>query len=143
MRNTRDLAATIAHGPLLTISPAATLREAAHTLYSSSVGALGVEDEHGLVGVLTERDVIDALALGADVDVAIVQQHLSTPVMSARPEDTVLDVALQMLDAGTRHLPVVDNLARPQGMVSLRDLLRPLLLQAMTPPEVEVGGAGS
>ena len=54
--------------------------------------------------------------------------------MSARPDDTVLDVALQMLDAGTRHLPVVDDLGRAQGMVSLRDLLRPLVLQAMTPP---------
>jgi CBS domain-containing protein len=138
MPNTRELANAIAHHPLLTIRPGATLREAARSLHGSSVGALGVEGEHELAGVLTERDIVDAIAQGADVDVAVVQQHLSTPVMSVRPEDTVLDVALQMLDAGTRHLPVVDDLDRPQGMVSLRDLLRPLVLQAMTPPELEL-----
>jgi len=44
----------------------------------------------------------------------------------------VLDVALLMLEAGTRHLPIVDEVDRPQGMVSLRDLLRPLVVQAMT-----------
>ena len=137
MRSTRELATTIAHHPLLTISPGATLREAAHTMYSSSVGALGVEGEHALAGVLTERDIVDAIARGADVDADLVHQHLSTPVMSVRPDDTVLDVALQMLDAGTRHLPVVDDLDRPEGMVSLRDLLRPLVLQAMTPADVD------
>lgn len=137
MRSTRESATSIAHHPLLTVPPGATLREAALALHSNSIGALGVPGEHGLVGVLTERDVIDAVARGANVDIAVVQQHLSSPVMSVRPEDTVLDVALQMLDAGTRHLPVVDELARPQGMVSLRDLLRPLVLQAMTPPEID------
>lgn len=136
MPNTRERATAISHGPLLTIAPSATLREAARVLHNSSIGALVAAGEHELVGVLTERDVIDAVARGVNLDVARVQDHLSSPIMSVRPEDTILDVALQMLDAGTRHLPVVDDLGRPQGMVSLRDLLRPLLLQAMTPPEL-------
>jgi CBS domain-containing protein len=137
MPNTREPATTIAHGPLLTIPSGATLREAARVLHSSSIGALVVEGDDGLVGVLTERDVIDAVARGVDLDAARVLQHKSWPIMSVRPEDTVLDVALEMLDAGTRHLPVVDALGRPQGMVSLRDLLRPLVLQAMTPPALD------
>jgi CBS domain-containing protein len=135
MPNTRERATAIAHGPLVTISARCTLREAAGLLHSESISALVAQDEEGLAGVLTERDVVDAVARGIDFDEALVQDHLSRPIMSVRPEDTVLDVALQMLDAGTRHLPVIDDLGRPQGMVSLRDLLRPLVLQAMTPPE--------
>ena len=133
--STRDRAGAIAHSPLVTIRPGATLREAARVLHSETIGALVVQGEHGLIGVLTERDIVDGIARGVDLDIARVQEHLSAPIMSLRPEDTVLDVALQMLDAGTRHLPVVDDLGRPQGMVSLRDLLRPLVIQALTPPE--------
>lgn len=135
MLNTRASASTIGHGPLVTISPEATLREAAGLLHGHTIGALVVQGDHGLVGVFGERDLVDAVAGRIDLDVAVVADHLSRPVISAQPEDTVLDVALQMLDAGKRHVPVVDDLGRPQGMVSLRDLLRPLVLQAMTPPE--------
>jgi CBS domain-containing protein len=135
MLNTRTSASTLGHGPLVTIPSDATLRDAAGRLHADTIGALAVEGEHGLAGVFTERDLVDAVARRVDLDVARVADHLSRPVISARPEDTLLDVALQMLDAGTRHIPVVDDLDRPQAMVSLRDLLRPLVLQAMTPAE--------
>jgi CBS domain-containing protein len=134
MLNTRATAATITHQPLATIPPDATLRDAARRLHADTIGALAVQGAHGLVGVFGERDLVAAVSRREDLDTARVADHLSQPVRSARPEDTVLDVALQMLDAGTRHLPVVDDLDRAQGMVSLRDLLRPLVLQAMTPP---------
>jgi CBS domain-containing protein len=133
MLNTREPASAIGHGPLVTIPPDATLRDAARLLHRNTIGALVVEGEHGLVGVFAERDLVDAVVRRIDLDVARVADHLSCPVITVRPEDTVLDVALQMLDAGTRHLPVVDALDRPKGMVSLRDLLRPLVLQAMNP----------
>lgn len=141
MQNTRERATAISHGPLVTVRSDATLRAAAELLHTESIGALVVEGDAGLVGVLTERDVVDAVAQQVDLDTARVQDHLSCPIKSVRPEDTVLDVALQLLDSGTRHLPVLDDLGRPQGMVSLRDLLRPLVLQAMTPPEVTPDGS--
>ena len=132
MLNTREPAITVGHQPLVTIPADATLRDAAGLLHAESIGALAVVDGRDLVGVIAERDIVDAVARRADLDIARVAHHLSSPVVSARPSDTVLDVSLQMLDAGTRHLPLVDDLDRPQGMVSLRDLLRPLVLQAMT-----------
>jgi CBS domain-containing protein len=133
MLNTREPASTIGHSPLVTIPPDATLRDAARRLHSNTIGALVVQGDNGLVGVFAERDLVDAVVRRVDLDEARVADHLTCPVITARPEDTVLDVALQMLDAGTRHLPMVDELDRPQAMVSLRDLLRPLVLQAMTP----------
>lgn len=135
MLNTRETAATIGHGPLVTIPPDATLLDAARLLHAEGIGALVVHDEHGLAGVFSERDLVNAAAHHDDLDTARLADHLSRPVISARPDDTVLDVALQMLDAGTRHIPIVDDFDRPVGMVSLRDLLRPLVLQAMTPAE--------
>ncbi len=136
MLNTREPVSTLTHGPLVTIGRDATLRAAAHQLYVDTIGALAVVDDHGAIrGVFTERDLVDALAMGVDPDQALVRDHLSTPVITARPADPVLDVALQMLDGGIRHIPLVDEFGEAQGMVSLRDLLRPLVLQAMTPPE--------
>jgi CBS domain-containing protein len=117
----------------VTIPDDATLRDAVGLLHSSSIGALGVVGPHGLIGIVSERDIVSAVARRVDLDTALVLDHATTPVMSARPEDTVLDVALQMLDSGTRHLPLVDDRDRPTAMVSLRDLLRPLVLQSMTP----------
>jgi CBS domain-containing protein len=135
MLNTRQRAVTVGHQPLVTIPADATLFDAAGLLHSDSIGALAVEGRGGLIGVIGERDIVDAVARRVDLDTARVADHLSSPVVAARPTDTVLEVALQMLDAGTRHLPLVDDLDRPRGMVSLRDLLRPLVLQAMTPRE--------
>lgn len=141
MLNTREPVSSLSHGPLVTVGPEVTIRAAAHQLYADTIGALAVQGEHGIIGVLTERDVIDALAKGVDPDVATVAEHLSAPVITARPGDPVLDVALQMLDGGIRHIPVVDEMGRAQGMVSLRDLIRPLVLQAMTPAERPGPGA--
>lgn len=144
MLNTREPVSSLSHGPLVTIDPGATLRGAAHQLYADTIGALAVEGEEGIVGVFTERDLVDAIARGADPDRATVADHLSSPVVTARPGDPVLDVALQMLDGGIRHIPLVDDVGRAQGMVSLRDLIRPLVLQAMTPPErIEPGAPAS
>jgi CBS domain-containing protein len=137
MLNTRQRAEVIGHGPIVTIPDDATLRDAAGLLHGHSIGALAVAGPRGLAGIVSERDIIDAVARRVDLDTARVGDHLTSPVMSARPEDTVLDVALQMLDSGTRHLPLVDDLDRPVAMVSLRDLLRPLVLQSMTPGEDE------
>jgi CBS domain-containing protein len=135
MLATRAPALTVGHTPLVTIPPYATLLDVAGLLHEHEIGAVAVMGPHGLVGVVSERDIVHAVARKVDLATAAVEDHLSQPVMTVRPEDTVLDVALRMLDAATRHLPVVDDLDRPQGMISLRDLLRPLVLQAMTPAD--------
>ena len=52
-------------------------------------------------------------------------------VISARLGDRLFDAASEMLDDGMRHLPVVDDKGDLVGMISARDLLRPLLLDAL------------
>lgn len=132
MEQMREPITSVAHGPVVSVGAACTLREAAKLMRSESIGALGVRGENGIVAIFSERDLLEALATGADPDTATVGEHMSVTLIAARPHDTVLDVALLMLDDAIRHVPVVDDYGRDMAMVSLRDLLRPMLLQAMT-----------
>ena len=52
---------------------------------------------------------------------------MSHDVVSVRPDDTLYDAAVDMLDLSIRHVPVLDERGAVLGMVSVRDLLRPLL----------------
>lgn len=135
MLQTREPISAHSTSPLRSVAPTATLREAARVLHLETIGAVAVDGEQGIAGVFSERDLVDALAAGADPDVATVGERMTNRVISVRPDDPVLDVALLLLEDGIRHAPVIDDLGRPQGMVSLRDLLRPLIQQAMTPGE--------
>lgn len=110
----------------------ATLRAVAHTLWSSSVGILVVGDARHVVGLVSERDVVTQLAQGADPDTRTARDAMTPYFVSARAEDPIYDAAGQMLDDAIRHLPVVDRDDRVVGMLSLRDVLRPLLLDALT-----------
>jgi CBS domain-containing protein len=115
----------------VTVSPDASLREVARTLWEAEVGAVVVVVKGQAVGLLSERDIVDRLAQGADPDATVATGAMTNAVTSARPGDRFLDVALQMLDQHVRHIPVVDEYGRATGMVSVRDLLRPLLLDAL------------
>lgn len=132
--HTTQRAADHGHSPLIGIEPSATLREAAKLLEAEAIGAVAVMDGTKLVGVLSERDVARALAHDADADADQVEAWMTASPITARPDDPILEVALQMLDDGIRHVPLVDQYGKATGMISLRDVERPLLLQAMTPP---------
>jgi CBS domain-containing protein len=113
--------------------PKATLRSVAHTLWSESVGMAVVGDAQRPRGVISERDVVAALARGADPDVMTAVDAMTNYIISARPEDPLFDVAGQMIDDDIiRHLPILDENSAVVGMVSVRDLLRPMLLDALS-----------
>jgi CBS domain-containing protein len=104
-----------------------TLRSVAHTMWVENVGALVVGDERRAVGIVSERDVVSRVGQGEDLDVLTAGQVMSSSLIAARTGDTLEDVAYEMLEGGIRHLPVMDDEGRAIGMVSVRDLLRPLL----------------
>jgi CBS domain-containing protein len=104
-----------------------TLREVAHALWVENVGALVVGDPAHAQGMISERDLVAQLAQGADVDAVTAGEAMTTNLVAARAGDTLGDGAYQMLDGAIRHLPVVDGEGHVVGMVSVRDLLRPLL----------------
>jgi len=117
--------------PAVVVAPRDTLRDVALQLWEAGVGAAVVPgDATSIAGVISERDVVAQLAIGADPDTVTADQAMSRNVISAQPADPVLDVVFLMLDAGVRHIPVVDDdLDQVLGVVSMRDLLRPLLVE--------------
>jgi CBS domain-containing protein len=114
--------------PPVVVSPDDTLRTVSRQLWEKAVGAAVVADEHGILGVISERDVVAQLALGGDIDTATAREAMTDSVVSAHPDDPLLDVVFLMIEAAIRHVPVIDEAGRLAGMVSIRDLLRPLLI---------------
>lgn len=127
-----EAASVFAHPPLVGTEPERTLREACRVMDEHDIGALVVMRGQHVVGVVSERDVAHAVSMNADLDEARVATWMTSPAITARPADPVLDVAYLMLDAGIRHVPLVDEHGTVVGMLSLRDIERPLLAQALT-----------
>ena len=104
-----------------TITPTATVFEAAVRMNSKKIGALLVLDEDRLVGIITERDILRAVAQRARAAEARVRQWMTESVITIEPETTVQDAAKMMFERNFRHLPVSKD-GRLLGIVSLRRL---------------------
>ncbi|GAA2759464.1 CBS domain-containing protein [Actinopolymorpha rutila] len=99
-----------------------SLSEAASKMTSRHVGSLAVVDGNSLVGILSERDVVRAVAEGVDLLRAGAGSHATPDVETAKLAEDTTDIARRMLDAGIRHLPVVQE-HTVVGMISMRDVL--------------------
>jgi len=98
------------------------LLKAARRMSKEGVGVLAVLDHGRLAGVVSERDVVAAVAAGADVNVATAGDHASRDVQACTADDDSAELAHRMLAAGIRHMPVVRD-GQLIGIVSMRDLL--------------------
>jgi CBS domain-containing protein len=107
---------------LLTISADATLGEAASRMVERGVGAVVVLEGEDVKAILTERDVLKAVADGHDGSAPIADWMTRHPE-TIEPTDTTDHAASLMIHGGYRHLPVVDE-GRVVGIVSIRDLMR-------------------
>lgn len=124
----RDRAEAATRPPVVA-SPEATLRTVARRLWEQGVGAATVVDDRDrVVGIISERDIVARIAQGGDPDTTTVEQAMTSTVVSARPDDRLLDVVFLMTDAAVRHVPVIDEHGEMSGMVSIRDVVRPLLV---------------
>ena len=128
----RDAMSTL----VLTIGPAHTLRQAAELMSARRVGAAVVLDADIGLGILTERDVLDAVGRGLDPDRESSGAHTTTDVVFAAPQWTLDEAAAAMVRGGFRHLIVLDG-QQPVGVVSVRDIIRvwTLARQTATPEQ--------
>jgi len=109
---------------VLTVGPHHTLREAAAAMARRHVGAAVVDDHDGQgIGILTERDVLDAIGAGQDPDIERVGDHLTGELVFAAPTWTLEQAAEAMTRGGFRHLVVLDA-GEVAGIVSVRDIVR-------------------
>lgn len=111
----------VMHTPVIVAPASVSLREAARVLRDANIGALALVDGEEPVGILSERDIVRAVADGADVDQVWVADVASQDPRYLTPVDTKETALTIMHEAGVRHLPVVDE-GQLVGMVSLRDV---------------------
>ena len=115
---------------VISVAPAATVLEIAGIIASQKIGAVLVLAEDGSVaGIVSERDVVKALARHAGQVVELRATDLMTRnVVTATPETSV-DEAMEIMDAGYfRHLPVLED-GRLAGIISVRDLVKYRIMQ--------------
>jgi CBS domain-containing protein len=109
---------------VLTVGPGHTLRQAARLMSERKVGAAVVVDpESEGPGIITERDVLEAIGDGQDVDSELVQDHLTPRLVFASPDWSLEQAAMEMIRRGFRHLVVVDG-SEIAGVLSMRDIVR-------------------
>jgi len=102
-------------------SPADSLRSAADRMWKQQTGSLLVMEGSRLLGIVTERDLMKAVARGADLDRTPVSSVMTSNVLTVTPQTSLPDAARHMATRWIRHLPVVDG-EQVVGMVSQRDL---------------------
>jgi CBS domain-containing protein len=115
---------------VLTIGPSHTLREASRLMAKRKVGAAVVVDDDG-VGILTERDVLEAVGAGQDPDTELVGDHLTKNLVFAAPDWVMDEAAAAMVKGGFRHLIVLDR-NEVVGILAMRDIVRSWIATSTT-----------
>ncbi len=112
---------------IVTVSPEDTVTTAAKRMAENGIGCLIVADEqHKLVGIVSERDIIDRVvgAAGGFVDPLekLVRDIMMSSVVTCSPGTSIETIQKTMTDMRTRHLPITDN-GIAIGMISTRDVM--------------------
>ena len=109
---------------VVTVTPGATLHDAARAMAERKVGAAVVIDpEQPGPGIITERDLLLSVGSGQDPNAELVRDHLSPELTFAAPEWSLERAAEAMVRGGFRHLVVVDG-GELVGVLSMRDIVR-------------------
>jgi CBS domain-containing protein len=109
-------------GSATVVGPEATLGDAAEALVANGVGSLGVVSDRSLVGIITERDLVRAVAEGADPEQETVGTWMAEAPDTFSPDVDVDEAARWLLEVGYRHMPVMSD-GELLGIVSIRDIL--------------------
>ena len=101
-------------------APEDTLGEVAERMSALNMGAAAVLDFGRLIGILTERDLIKAMAARVHSSEARVREWMTADPITATLGTDVDEAAQVMVEHGFRHLPVLDESGQLAGLVSLR-----------------------
>jgi CBS domain-containing protein len=109
---------------VLIVGPQHTLRQTAQLMAARRVGSAVVVDPEGSgVGIITERDVLNAIGANLNPDTERTAAHITWDVVYAGPTWTIEEAAGAMVRGGFRHLVVLDG-DEVLGIISVRDIVR-------------------
>ncbi|MEQ8692484.1 MAG: CBS domain-containing protein [Pseudomonadales bacterium] len=121
MHKVADLLETVTREPVW-IEPLASVFDALTVMNEKNIGALLVQIEGYLVGIVSERDYVRKVILDQHASkLTKVSEIMTRDVITVTPEDTVVHCIALMKKHHVRHLPVVVE-GQPVGIISLRDL---------------------
>lgn len=139
MTTGRTLAQMCGTSEVRAVRPDNTVAEAARLMRDHRIGAVLVNEQGRLSGILSERDVTyRAVAAGLDPNTTQVSEVMTRNVITASPETRAVNGLQQMAENQIRHLPVVGG-GSVYGIVSLRDFLAEELAQVQD--EISFEGA--
>jgi CBS domain-containing protein len=105
------------------VGPKTSLGETIQAMRRSTIGCALISEGRTLVGILTERDVLNKI-VGARVDLQSAVSEFMTPTPGTlRPEDTLAKAIRLMTEKGYRHIPLVDGDGMDAGVVCAKDLV--------------------
>ncbi len=113
--------------PPRSVSPQQTVAEAVALMRRDNIGCLLVCEGEKLVGIFTERDLLRrVLAAGKPLSLAVADCMTPEPV-TVSPSASIRTAVRLMEEGGYRHLPVVDEVGRPVGVLSVKGIVRYLV----------------
>ena len=113
-------------GRLHSVEPSATLADVARQMRSADADSVAVMAGGKLVGIVTEHDLVRAIADGVDPKQAHAEVVMTANPATVGQDEEVSVVAVKMMRLGIRHLPVLDRAGQPIGLLSARDLVAAL-----------------
>jgi CBS domain-containing protein len=106
-----------------TVAPTATIFQAAVIMNEKKIGALLVLDEERLLGIITERDILQrVVAQRRDAGDSLVEEVMTTEIACCQSDTSLEEARGVMKNRRIRHLPVVDAEERLLGLISIGDL---------------------
>ena len=116
----------VASSAVVAVGPAQSLREATQLMAKHRVGSAVVQDAEMLVGILTERDVLMAVAAADDPEAVSVEQIMTADVVTVGPDWDLIEAAKVMARRRIRHLVGYEG-GQLLGVLSVRDVLPAVL----------------
>lgn len=124
---TKDLEiSALSNDQIIDAPTTVSIRDAAAIMDDEGIGLLVLKDGERLTGVVSERDIVRAVANGLDLGAlatSVVSERADQAIHRAAPTSTVGDVAREMMENYIRHVLIVGEDGKPTGVVSIRDLL--------------------
>jgi CBS domain-containing protein len=111
---------------VVTVRPDETVQVAIARMLEENVGAVAVTEEHRLVGIFTERDVLRLAGDGSQFGDLKLADVMTRAVVTLTPDVDIVDAARLMREKKIRHIPVVED-GNVLGIVGIRDVMGALV----------------
>ena len=117
---------------VIAINPDISIREASKVMSQHNIGSLLVLDDEKLVGILTERDILNLVAKGENLDEVKVKDVMSRNVITIESDKKIEDAVDLMLKHKIKKLPVMES-GKIVGIITTSDIIvaEPKLIEAI------------